>query len=161
MVQLSHPSVTTRKTIALTICTVVSKVMSLLFSMLLRFVIEFLPRSKHLLIPWLQSPSTVILEPKNIKSITASSFFPSICHEEMGPDAMILVSCMLSFKLTFSCSSLTLIKRLFSSSSLSALRVVSSPYLSLLIFLPSILIPACASSSPAFLKMYFAYKLNK
>ena len=79
----------------------------------------------------------------------------------MGPDAMIFVFWMLSFKLNFSLSSFTFIKRLFSSSSLSALRVVSSAYLRLLIFLPAILIPAYASSSPAFLMMYSAYKLNK
>ena len=91
--------------------------------------------------------------PKKIKSATVS---PSICHEVMGPDAMILVFWMLSFKPIFSLSSFTFIKRLFSSSSLSAIRVVSSAYLRLLIFLPSILIPACASSSPAFLVMYSA-----
>ena len=79
----------------------------------------------------------------------------------MGPDAMILVFWMLSFKPTFSLSSFTFIKRLFSSSSLSAIRVVSSAYLRLLIFLPAILIPAYASSSPVFLMMYSAYKLNK
>ena len=79
----------------------------------------------------------------------------------MGPDAMILVFWMLSFKPTFSLSSYTFIKRLFSSSSLSAIRVVSSAYLRLLIFLPAILIPACASSSPAFLMMYSTQKLNK
>ena len=195
---------TTRKTIALTRWTVVDKVMSLLFNMLSRLVITFLPRSKRLLISWLQSPSAVILEPPKIKSATVS---PSICHEVMGPDAMILVFWMLSFKPTFSPSSFTLIrsdqirsdqslsrvqllatpwiaarqaslsitnswsslrltsiesvKRLFSYSSLSAIRVVSSAYLRLLIFLPAILIPACASSSPAFLKMYSAYNLNK
>ena len=76
--------------------------------------------------------------------------FPSICHEVMGPDAMILIFRMLSFKPTFSFSSFTLIKRLFTSSSLSAIRVVSSAYLRLLIFLPAILTPACVSSSPAF-----------
>ena len=79
----------------------------------------------------------------------------------MGPDAMIFVFWMLSFKPTFSLSTFTFIKRLFSSSSLSVIRVVSSAYLRLLIFLPAILIPACASSSPAFLRMYSAYKLNK
>ena len=79
----------------------------------------------------------------------------------MGPDAMILVFWMLSFKPTFSFSSFTFIKRLFNSSSLSAIRVVSSAYLRLLLFLLVILIPACASSSPAFLMMYSAYKLNK
>ena len=135
--------------------------MSLLFNMLSRLVITFLPRSKRLLISWLQSPSSVILEPRKIKSDTISTVSPSISHEVMGPDAMILVLCMLSFKPTFSLSSFTFIKRLFSSSSLSAIRVVSSAYLRLLIFLPAILIPACASSSPAFLMMYSAYKLNK
>ena len=79
----------------------------------------------------------------------------------MGPDAMILVFWMLSFKPTFSLSSFTFIKRLFSYSSLSAIRVVSSEYLKLFIFLPAILIPACASSSLAFCMMYYAYKLNK
>ena len=95
---------TTGKTIALTICTYVGKVMSLLFNMLSRFVIAFLPRSKCLLISWLQSPSTVILEPKKIKSDTISIVSPSICHEAMGPNAMILVFWMLSFKPAFSLS---------------------------------------------------------
>ena len=90
-VQLSHPYMTTGKTIALTRWTFVGKVMSLLFNMLSRFVITFLPRSKHLLISWLQSPSAVILEPKKIKSDTVSTVSPSISHEVMGPDAMILV----------------------------------------------------------------------
>ena len=88
-------------------------------------------------------------------------FFTSICHEMMGPDAMILVFWRLSFKPTFSLSSLTFIKRLFSSSLLSAIRMVSSAYLRLLIFLLEILIPACTSSSPAFLTMYSASKVNK
>ena len=101
MVQLSHPYMTSGKTIALTIWTFVSKVMFLLFNILSRFVIAFLPRSKHLLILWLQSPSAVILEPKKIKSVTISSFSPSTCHEVMGPAAMILVFWMLSFKTTF------------------------------------------------------------
>ena len=133
--------------------------MSLLFNMLSRLVITFLPRSKHLLISWLQSPSAVILEPKKIKSDIVSTVSPSICHEVMGPDAMILVFWMLSFKPTFSLSSFTYIKRLFSFSSLSAIRMVSSAYLRLLIFLLAVLISACASSSPAFLMMYSAYKL--
>ena len=90
MVQLSQPYVTPGKTVALTIWTFVSRVMSLLFNALSRFVIAFLPRSDHLLISWLQSPSAVILETKR-RSVTASTFFPSICHEVMGPDAMILV----------------------------------------------------------------------
>ena len=84
MIQLSHPHMTTGKTIALTTWTFVSKVVSLLFNMLSRFVIAFLPRSKHLLISWLQSPSAVIFEPKKIKSITISIVFPSICHEVVG-----------------------------------------------------------------------------
>ena len=91
IVQLSHPYMTTGKTIALTRWTSVGKVMSLLFNMLSRLVITFLPRSKCLLISWLQSPSPVILEPRKIKSATASTVSPSISHEVMGPDAMILV----------------------------------------------------------------------
>ena len=87
-VKLSHPYMATRKTIALTRWTFVGKVMSLLFNMLSRLVITFLPRSKCLLISWLQSPSPVILEPPKIKSDTVS---PSICHEVMGSDAMMLV----------------------------------------------------------------------
>ena len=87
-VQLSHPYMTNGKTTALTRWTLVGKVMSLLLNMLSRLFITFLPRSKRLLTSWLQSPSTVILEPPKIKSATVS---PSICHEEMGPDAMILV----------------------------------------------------------------------
>ena len=91
IVQLSHPYMSTGKTIALTRWTFVGKVMSLLFNMLSRLVITYLPRSKHLLISWLQSPSAVILEPRKIKSDTVSTVSPSICHEVMGPDAMILV----------------------------------------------------------------------
>ena len=90
IVQLSHPYITTGKIIALTIQTFVSKVMSLFFNMLSRFVIAFLPRGKHLLISWLQSPSTVVLEPRKIKSVTVSIVSPSICHEVMGPHATIL-----------------------------------------------------------------------
>ena len=126
---------TTGKIIALTRWTFVSKVMSLLFNTLSRFVIAFLPKSEDLLIPWLQSPSAVILEPEKIVSVIVSIFPPSICHEVMGPDAMVFVFQMLSFKPVFSLSSFTLIKRLFSSSSLSAIWVVSSAYLKLLIFL--------------------------
>ena len=91
IVQLSHPYMTTGNTIALTRWTFVGKVMSLLFNMLSRLVITFLPRSKHLLISWLQSPSAVILEPLKIKSDTVSTVSPSISHKVMGPDAMILV----------------------------------------------------------------------
>ena len=152
---------TTGKTIALTRWTFVGKIMSLLLNMLSRLVITFLPRSKRLLISWLQSPSAMILEPKKIKSVTVSTVSQSICHEVMGPDDIILVFWMLSFNPTFSISSFTFIKRLFSSSSLSAIRLVSSAYLRLLIFLPAILIPACVLSSPAFHKMHSAYKLNK
>uniref|UniRef100_A0AC11EKH0 Uncharacterized protein n=1 Tax=Ovis aries TaxID=9940 RepID=A0AC11EKH0_SHEEP len=90
-VQLSRPYMTTGKTIALTRWTFVGKVMSLLFNMLSRLVITFLPRSKRLLISWLQSPSAVILEPPKIKSDTVSTVSPSISHEVMGPDAMILI----------------------------------------------------------------------
>ena len=91
IVQISHPYMTTGKTIALTRQTFVGKVMSLLFNKLSRLVITFLPRSNHLLLSWLQSPSAVILEPPKIKSVTVSIVSPSICHEVMGPDAMILV----------------------------------------------------------------------
>ena len=90
-VQLSHQYMTTGKTIALTGQTFVGKVMFLLLNMLSMLVITFLPRSKHLLISWLQLPSAVILEPKKIKFVTLSNVSPSICHEVMGPDAMILV----------------------------------------------------------------------
>ena len=91
MTQLSHPYMTTGKTIALTRWTFVGKGMSLLFNMLSRFVIAFLLRSKRILLSWLQSPSAVILELKTIKSLTLSTVSPSISHEVMGLDAMILV----------------------------------------------------------------------
>ena len=117
---------------------------SLLFNMLSRLVIAFLPRSKHLK-----------------KIITVSTASPLFCHEVMGPDDMILVFWMLSFKpFFFSLPSFTFIKRLFSSS-LSAISVVSYAYLRLLVSLPAIFIPACASSSPAFRIIYTLYKLNK
>ena len=161
MVQLSHPYMTTGKNIALVIWNFVGKMMSLLLNMLSRFVIAFLPGHKRLLISWLQSPFIVILEPKKIKSVTVSTVAPSICHEVMGPDTMIFIFLILSSKPAFSLSSFTFIKRLFSSSSLSAISMVSSAYLSLLIFLPAVLIPACASSSLVFRMMYSAYKLNK
>ena len=102
IVQLSHPYMTTGKTIALTRRTFVGKVMFLLLNMLSRLVITFLPRSKRLLISLLQSPSAVILEPPKIKSATVSTVSPSICHEVMGPDDIIFVFWMLSFKPTFS-----------------------------------------------------------
>ena len=110
-VQLSHPYMTTGKTTALTRRIFVGKVMSLVFNMLSRLVITFLPRSKHLLISWLQSPSAVILEPPKIKSDTASTVYPSISYEVMGSDAMILVFWMLSFKPTFSLFSFTFLSR--------------------------------------------------
>ena len=154
IVQLSHP------TIALTRQIIFCKVMSLLFNMLSTSVIAFLLMSKRLLISWVQSPYAMILEPPKIKAVSVSIVSPSIWHEEMGLDAMILVFSMLSFKPTFLLSSFTFIKKLFSSL-LSAIRMVSSAYLKLLIFLPAILIPACASSSLAFHMMYSAYKLNK
>ena len=137
IVQLSHPYMTTGKTIALTRWTFVDKVISLLFNMLSRLVIAFLPKSKCLLISWLQSPSAVILEPRKIKSATVSTVYTSICYEVIGPDAMILVFWMLSFKPTHS-PSFTFIKSLFSSSSLSPISMVSSAYLRLLAFLPAI-----------------------
>ena len=151
-VQLSHPYLTTGKTIALTRRTFVGKVMSLLLNMLSRLIINFLPRSKSLLISWLESPSVVILEPRKIKSDTVS---PSISHEVMGPDAMIFVFWMLSFKPTFTLyfqfhqEAFEFLFITFMDVRLSAIRVVSSAYLKLLIFLLAILIPACASSSPA------------
>ena len=113
IVQLSHPYLSTGKTIALTRWTFVGKVMSLLFNMLSRLVITFLPRSKHLLTSWLQSPSAVILEPPQNKVSHYFHCFPSICHEVMGLDAMILVFWMLNSKPTFSLSSFTFIKKAF------------------------------------------------
>ena len=132
--------------------------MSLLFNTLFRFVIAFLTRSNHLVISWLQSPSAVILEPKKRISVTTFGVPPSICHEVMGLDATIFIFSIFSFKLGLSLS-FTLIKRFFSSSLLSAIRVVSCAYLRLLMFL--LLIPACNSSSLPFLMMCSAYRLNK
>ena len=133
--------------------------MSLLFHMLFRFVIIFLPKSKRLFNLMAAVTSAVILEPKKIVTVYIVS--PSICHEVMRPHAMILMFWMLSFKPSFSVFSFTFIKRLFSSSSLSASREVSSAYLRLLIFLPAVLIPACASSSMVFRMMYSAFTLDK
>ena len=136
--------------------------MSLLFNMLSKFFIALFPRNKCLLISWLQSPSTVILEPKKIKSVTISTFYSSVYHEVMELDAMILVFLMLIFKPAFSLSSFTLIMMLFSSSSLYAITVVSyggiMSYLRLMILLLAILIPTCISFSPAFYLMYSANK---
>ena len=130
MVQLSQLYMITGKTIALTIGTFVNKVISLLFNIHCRFVIAFLPRSQHLLILWLQSPSTVILELKKIKSVTFSTFPPFICHEVIGLDAIILVFWMLSFKTAISLSFHSH-QEAFSSSLLSA-WMVSSVYLRIL-----------------------------
>ena len=159
MVQLSHLYMTTGKTIVLTRWTFVCKMMSLLFNTLSRFVIAFLSRSKSLLIWGLQSPSTVILEPKKIKSVTLSIVFPSICHKVMGLDAIVFFW-TLNFKPGFHCP-FSSFKRLFSSSSLSTIRMLSSEYLRLLIFLLAILIPAWDLSSPECHMMYSACKLNK
>ena len=145
---------TTGKTIALTRWTFVSNVMSLLFNMLSRLVIAFLPRSKRLLISWRQSPSSVILESKKIKFVTVSIVSPSICHEVMEPDAMIFVFWILSLS-QLSHYSFTFFKRLFSSSLLSAIKdgvICISEVIDF--FLLAILIPASASSSPAFRMMY-------
>ena len=160
MVQLSHPYMTTGKAIALTRWTFAGKAMSLLFSTLSRFVIIFLPRSEHLLIPWLHLLSAEILELKKIKYVTLSPLLFAMKWWNQMP-SMIFIFWMFSFKPAFSTSTFTFIKRLFSSSSLSATRVLSSAYLSLLIFLPIVLIPAWTSTSLAFHKMYSAYKLNK
>ena len=160
-VQLLQPYVTTETTIVLTIWTFVGRVMSLLFNILSWFVIPFLSRSSCLLISRLQSRSAVILEPKRRKSVIISTLSPSICHAVMGPDAMILVFLIFSLKPALSLSSFTLINKLFSSSLLSAIRVVSSAYLKLLMFLLPILIPVCNSSSLASLMMCSAYRLDK
>ena len=113
IVQLSHPYITTGKTIALTRWTFVGKVMSLLFNMLSSLVIAFFPRSRCLFIWWLQVSSAVILEPPKIKSASVSTVSPSICYEVMGLGAMIFVFWMLSFKPVFPLSSFTFLKRLF------------------------------------------------
>ena len=135
--------------------------MCLLFNKLARFVIAFLSRSKHLLISWLQSPSAVILEPKTIKSLAVSIISPSVCHEVMGPDATILVFWMLNFKPAFSLSLFHFhqesLQFQFAFCHKDCVIYISE----IMVFLPAILIPACASSSPAFRMMYSAYKLNK
>ena len=160
-VQLSHLYMTTGKTIALTRWIFVGKVMSMLFNVLSRFVITFLPRSKSLLISWLQLTSAAIFGAPPNKVWHCFHCFPiyfpwgngTRCHD-------------LSFSECWALSQLfhsppSLLSRLFNSSSLPAIRVVPSAYLRLLIFLPAILIPVCASSSPAFLMTYSTYKLNK
>ena len=164
MVQLSQLYLTIEKTIAFTIQTFVGRVMSLLFNALSRFVIAFLPRSNCLLISWLESSFTMILEPKkwNCHYFLFFLFYLPWSNGARCRDLSFLdFSLIFNFKLGFSLSSFTLIKRFFSFSSLSAIRVVLSTNLRLLMFLPPTLIPACNSSSPAFLLMCSAYKLNK
>ena len=160
MVQLSHPYMTTGKTIALTRWTFVGKVMSLLFNMLSSLVIALLPGSMCLLISWLQSLSAVTLEPKkkvchffHCFSIYLPWIHRTRCHD--------LCFWMLSIKPAFSLSSFTFIRRPFSSSLFSSMRVVSSAYLRVLIFLLIVVIPPCASFILAFHMMYSSYKLNK
>ena len=131
-----------------------------LFNALSSFVIAFFPRTKHLLFSWLQLLAAVIFQAKK-KSVTVSTVSPSFWHEVMELDAMILDFLVLDFKPAFSLSFLTLMKMLFISSSLYAIRVVSSAYVRLLVSSPVILIPYCNSSSWAFCMMYSTYKLNK
>ena len=161
MILFSQPYVITEKTIAFTIRTFAGRVMSLLCNTLSGFVMAFLPRSNCLLFSFLQSPSKVILEPKKRKSVIISTFPPSVCYAVMGLYAVILVLLIFSLQPVLSLLSFTLLKGLFSSSLLSASRVVSSAYLRLLMFLPPVLIPACNSSRLACLMMCSAYKLTK
>ena len=155
MVQLSYPYMTTGKTIALTRWTIVGKMMSPLFNMLSKFVITFLLRSKHLLVLWLQSLSAVILEPKKIKSVIVSTFSTSICMKwwHWMPWSSFSECWVLSQLFHFPLSTSS---RGSFSSLLSAISMVSSAYLRLLIFLLAVFIPACASSSQPFhmLMMY-------
>ena len=155
MVQLSHPYMTTGKSITLTRWTFVSKVIAMLFNMLSKSVIAFLPRSKCLLLSWLQSPSAVILGPKKGINLYFHCL-PIYLPWSDGARSHDLNFLNVDFKPDFSLSFFTFIKRPFSSSSLSAIRLLSSAYLKLLVFLPAILIPACASSSQAFHIMYSA-----
>ena len=149
MVQLSQPYMTTGKTMALPRQTFIGKVLSLLFNMLSRFVIAFLPRNSCRLISWLWSLSIVILETKRIKSVTVSTFYPSSCHEVMGPDAMIFVFWILSFKPAFH-------SPLSSSSRGSLLPLHFLPLYQYHVHiwgwwcLLAIWMPACDSSSPNF-----------
>ena len=158
-VQLSHPYMTPGKTTALIRQTFVGKVMSLLFNMPPRMVITFLPRSKCLLISRLQSASALILEAPKIVCHYLHCF-PVYLAWSDGTGCRDLSFWMLSFKPTFLLSSFASIQRLFGSSLLSAIRVVSSAHLRLLIFLPAILIPACVSSSPAFLMMFLTLHIS-
>ena len=137
MVQLSHAYMTTGKNQSFDSTYLCQQRDVLLFNMLSRLVIAFLPRSKYLLISWLQSLSTMILKPKKIKFVTVSTFSPSICQEVMEQVAMMLVFSMLSLGQLFHSPLSFFFKKLFSSSSLSAIRMVSSVYLRL-IFLPAV-----------------------
>ena len=159
MVQLSHLYMTIGKSIVSTIRTFVSKAMSLLYNTLSSFVMVFLPRSKCLLVSGLQSLYQWFWSLRK-ENLSISILSLSIGHEVMGPDAIILVFSMLNFKSAFSLSSFTFIKRLFSSCLFSAVRVMLSAYLTLLIFLLAILIPVCDSSGLAFCLMYTAYQLS-
>ena len=154
MVQLSHPYMTTGKNTTLTTQTFVEKVMSLLFNMLSGFVIAFLPRSKRLLISWLQSLFAVILEPSKIKFATVSKFLPIYLPWSDGTRCHDLCFLNVELKPAFSISSFLFIKRLFSPFSLFATRAIPFARLRLLIFLPAILISACESSSLAFCMMF-------
>ena len=160
MDELSHPHMTIGKTIVLTIETFVNKVMSLLFNMLSSYVTVFLPRNKCLFISWEQSPSAVILELRKIKSITISNISPSIFHEVMEPDEMILIFWKMSFMPAFSLSSFTLIKRLFhflfTFWHWSGIICISE----VIVILLAILIPAWDSSSPAFPLDVFCIKVK-
>ena len=162
IVQLSQLSSSLRlleKTLALTRWTFVGEVTSLLFNTLSMLAITFLPRSKSLLVSWLQSPSALSLEPRKIKSASFHCF--PICLPWSDATGCYDLSFLnVELKPTFSLSSFTFIKRVFSSSLLSTTRAVSSVYLMLLIFLPAILIPVCVSSSPAFLIIFF-YRTSK
>ena len=162
MVKISHLCMTTGKTIALTRQAFAGKMMSLLFNTLSRFVIAFLPRNKCLLTSWMQCLSAMILEPKEIKFATVTFFSLNYLQWSGGTRCHDLSFLNVEFYISFfSLSSFTFIERLFSFSSLSAIRVVLSAYLRLLIFLPAILVPAWDSSSLAFQTMYSTYKLNK
>jgi len=154
MVQLSHSNMTAGKTIALTRWTFVGKIMSLLFHMLSRFLTVFLPWSMG---SFNFKAEVTIHSAFGAQEIKVSHCFPIYLSWSDGTIHQDLTFWMLSFKWTLSISSFTCIKKLFSSPSLSAIRVVSSAYLRWLIFLPAILIPACASSSLAFPMMYSAY----
>ena len=157
VVQLSHPFMTTGKTIPLTMWTFGSKVMSLLFNMLSRLVIAFLPRSKRLLISWVQSPSAVILESSQNKVSRCFHCFPICLPLSDGARSHDLCFFNVEFQDSFFHSPVLFSSRGFSISSLvSAIRMVLSVYLILLIFLLAILILACASSSPAFFMMHMS-----